>query len=150
MRQVKSIRRGRTRNMRSVRRGAAVVEFAVVSSVFFAIVLACIQFNRVNMIRNLMQDAAYFAARKAMVPGALMQDAVNEANAILALAGTQGATVTVNGGTELSRTSSQVSVTITVPLKDNAAYVPYMKNQTLSTTATMKTERYDKFYNGAL
>ena len=132
------------------RRGAATVEFAVVAAVFFSVVFACIEFSRVNMMRNIMQDAAYFAARRAMVPGAVKQDAITEANRILNTIGVKGATVTVNGGVELSRTTSQVSVTVNIPLSQNGMRMPVLKQKNLTTTAVMKTERYDKFYDGSI
>ena len=60
----------KTKYRNSDRRGATAVEFALVAQVLFVIVLGAVEFSRLNMIRNLAQDAAYFAARDSMVPGA--------------------------------------------------------------------------------
>ena len=50
------------------REGVSAVEFAVVANVLFVLVFTCMEFARMNMVRNLTQDAAYFAARHVVVP----------------------------------------------------------------------------------
>ena len=67
------------------RDGATSVEFALVAPVFFLMVFICLEFIRLNMIRNLTQDAAYFAARRSMVPGATREEALAEANQVLGM-----------------------------------------------------------------
>ena len=52
------------------RRGATLVEFAFVAPVFFLILLASIEFSRLNMMRHTAAHAAYEGARTALVPGA--------------------------------------------------------------------------------
>ncbi len=131
---------------RKARRGAATVEFAIVASVFFTMVFTAIELSRTNMMRNLTQDAAYYAARKAMVPGASRQDAVNEANKILALAGTRGAIVSINGGSELNRDTDQITVVVSVPMSANSILLPHVTQKpNLTATAVMRTERYENF-----
>ena len=61
------------------RRGVAAVEFAIVANILFVLILAGFEFARLHLARNLVQDAAYFAARQAMVPGATVGDAEDEA-----------------------------------------------------------------------
>lgn len=135
----------RNKNLRH-RRGAAAVEFAIVASVFLTLVFTAIELSRANMIRNLAQDAAYYAARKAMVPGASRQDAVAEANKILALAGTRGATISINGGSDLARDTQEITVVVTVPMHDNSILLPHVTQKpNLTATAVMRTERYENF-----
>ena len=130
------------------RRGATAVEFAIVAQVVFILVFASIEFSRLNMIRNLAQDAAYFAARNSMVPGATAEEATAVANEILAYMNTQGASVVINGGDGISQTSPTVSVDITVPIAENALFVSGMCGDgQITTSATMRTERYDGYYN---
>lgn len=130
------------------RRGATAVEFALVAQVVFILVFGAIEFSRLNMIRNLSQDAAYFAARNAMVPGATADEATDVANEILAYMNTQGATVDVNGGQGITTESETVSVTVTVPVDQNALFISGMSgNRQIVATATMRTERYDGYYN---
>ncbi|QDS92319.1 TadE-like protein [Roseimaritima multifibrata] len=129
--------------------GAAIVEFAIVANVMILIVFICIEFTRLNMMRNLTQDAAYFAARTAMVPGGTEADAITEANRVLGIMNTQNATITVNDGGGLTTDSREIHVTVSVPISDNALFVPmFTGDKTLEATASMRTERYDGFYNG--
>jgi len=120
------------------------VEFAIVANVLFLVTFTCIEFARVNMIRNLTQDAAYFAARIAMVPGASSNDAVAEANRIMSSMITNGYTVDVNA---LDDESEGVAVTVRVQLDQVALFVPrFTAGGVIESTARMKTERYAGFF----
>ncbi len=125
------------------------MEFALVAQLFFAITLICIEFVRLNMIRNLVQDAAYFGARYAMVPGATADEATQEAERILSVMGTRGATITINDGAGINEDTSNVVVRITVPIAENALLVPvYTNNAVFESEAEIRSERYDGFYDG--
>ncbi len=144
----KTRRRGERRRVSRQRLGAAVVEFAIVANVMFLIIFISIEFARLNMMRNLAQDAAYFAARTAMVPGGTSAEAVAEANRLLAVVSTQNAEVTVNNGQALTDATKQIRVRVRIPISDNALFTPmFTGNQMIEANATMKTERYDGFYN---
>ena len=52
------------------RTGATAVEFAIVAPIFYTLVIASLEFGRLNIIRHTADQAAYEAARFAMVPGA--------------------------------------------------------------------------------
>lgn len=112
-----------------------------------AITFICVEFTRLNMLRNLTQDAAYFAARAAMVPGATEEDAVAEAERILAILNAQGATIEVNGGAAVTDDTKELSVQVTVPIGVNALFISsFTGDKKIEATATMKTERYDGFF----
>ncbi len=120
----------------------------MVANVMILIVFVCIEFTRMNMMRNLVQDAAYFAARTAMIPGGTAEDARAEANRVLGILSTQNAEVVVNGGEPLTDETRNVRVRVTIPIDDNALFLPlFTGNKELEAIATMKTERYDGFYN---
>ena len=120
------------------------VEFAIVANVLFLVIFTCIEFTRVNMIRNLTQDAAYFAARIAMVPGASGAEAVAEADRIMSSMITNGYTVEVN---ELDKDSEEVAVTVRVQLNQVALIAPrFTAGGVIESTARMKTERYAGFF----
>ena len=124
--------------------GAAVVEFAIVANITFLITLTCMEFARMNMVRNLSQDAAYFAARHAIVPGATSDEAVAEADRIMSSMIEDGYTVSVS---ELGSDATEVTVTVSVDLADVAFFAPlFLPNTTINAVANMKTERYDGFY----
>ncbi len=130
------------------RRAAVLVEFALVAPVFLLIVFICIEFCRLNMIRNLTQDAAYYATRHCMVPGATAKEAEAEARRILAAMGTKGAKVMINNGNGLDTDSSAVEVQITVPVAQNALFAPkFTGSINFSATTVMRTERHSGFYD---
>ncbi len=123
------------------RAGAVLVEFAIVAPVFFLFILAAFEFSRINVLRHTADNAAYEAARCAMVPGATATGAIDRANRILNIVGTRGATVTVNPAI-LDRTAEQITVTIDVPLNQNGWIVPkFSADKTLRAFSTLRTER---------
>lgn len=133
-------RRGESR----ARTAATMVEFAIVANLLFLIVFTCIEFARMNMVRNLTQDAAYFAARQAIVPGATSAEADATATQIMASMVDDGVTVNVSA---LDDESEEVSVTVSVDLDSVALFTPmFLGNKTISATAVMRTERYAGFY----
>lgn len=142
-----SVREQSPRRLSRRRTGATAVEFAIVANVFFFMVFACIEFCHLNLIRNLVQDAAFFACRTSIVPGATIEEAQAEANRILSIAGARGATVTVNDGQQLGANTQQVTVTVRVPIASNSmiAYLLIHKDSFVA-TSTMRTERYDGFF----
>lgn len=134
----------RDRRHRQPRCGAAIVEFAIIANLLFVSVFTCIEFARLNMIRNLVQDAAYAAARHAMVPGATSSEAIAQADLVLSSMISDGYTVQVNN---LNEDSEEVSVTINVDLNAVALFAPmFLQDKSIVTTATMRTERYQGFY----
>jgi Flp pilus assembly protein TadG len=126
---------------RACRRGAAAVEFALTAPIFFAFLLAAFEFGWLNVIRHTADNAAYEAARTAMVPGATAAEAQSAANAILSIVGARGATVTITPST-LTPETEEVTVQVDVPLNSNGLIAPrFTKNKTLSTSSTLRTER---------
>ncbi|MEM7477199.1 MAG: TadE/TadG family type IV pilus assembly protein [Planctomycetota bacterium] len=143
-----SSKRTRHRRHASSRCGASLVEFAFVVPVFVVILFSCLEFARLNMIRNLVQDAAYYSCRHCFVPGATEQEAIDEATRILDAMGTQGVSVTINDGNGLDENSDEITVRITVPIGDNALIVSQFTNEMeIVAETTMRTERYDGYYD---
>lgn len=137
-----------SRKKRQNREGATSVEFALVAPVFFLLVFICVEFIRLNMIRNLTQDASYYAARTAMVPGATVEEARAEAERVLGFMFTQGAEIIINDGGALDREAREVTVEIRVPMKENSFLVPKFTSQVeFNSKATIRTERYDGFFD---
>lgn len=135
-------RRGRAKGR--ARLAASVVEFAVVANIMMLMILTCMEFARMNMVRNLAQDAAYFGARHAIVPGATAAEAIDEAERVMSSMMGNGYTVTVN---DLGGESADVIVTVAVDFTKVALFAPYfLPDSTIVTTARMRTERYDGFY----
>lgn len=129
---------------RDSRLGAAVVEFAIVANVMVVMTLTCFEFARMNMVRNLSQDAAYFAARQAIVPGATSAEAVDEAERIMDSLISSGYTVTVS---DLDEESTEITVTVAVDLTQVAFFAPlFLPDTEIQSVARIRTERYDGFY----
>ncbi len=121
--------------------GATVVEFAIVASVFFLILSASFEFVRMNVIRHTADNAAYEAARHAMVPGATAAEAVLKANSILNVVGTRGANVTITPRV-LGPDIPDVNVQIDIPLSSNGWILPkFTRGKTLTVQSTLKKER---------
>lgn len=117
------------------------MEFAVVAPIFFMLVMAAFEFARINVIRHTADNAAYEAARHAMVPGATAAEAVAEAQRILRIVGTRGARVAVSPAT-LGPAVDQISVTVDVPLDQNGWITPrFSRSSTIRATSTLRTER---------
>ncbi|MFK8110607.1 MAG: TadE/TadG family type IV pilus assembly protein [Rubripirellula sp.] len=126
------------------RMGASAVEFAIVANIMMIMVLTCMEFARMNMVRNLAQDAAYFAARHAIVPGATAGEAVDEAERIMDSMVTNGYTVDVS---DLNSEANDITVTVTVDFTAVAMFAPYfLPDSTITSTVRMRTERYEGFY----
>jgi len=141
---MKSTRIQRRRRTRRQRLGATTVEFAIVANVFLLTIFTCIEFARMNMIRNLAQDAAYAAARHVIVPGATRDEAIERADNVMGMMTSHGYVVDVN---DIDEDTGEVVVTVSVDFDEVALMAPrFLPNATLETTARMKTERYEGFY----
>jgi Flp pilus assembly protein TadG len=137
-----SHRSKRYRLRHAARRGATTVEFAIAAPVFLLMVFSCIEFCRLNMIRNLAQDAAYFAARECMVPGATVAEAESVVNRMLGSLGTRGVKIDVNGGAGLNDSSDRIRVVVRVPIGQNALVAPrFTKQLEFVGESTFRTER---------
>jgi Flp pilus assembly protein TadG len=125
------------------RAGVTVVEFAIVAPIFFLFLLASFEFGWMNVLRHTADNAAYEAARTAMVPGASAADAVAKANAILSVVKARNATVTVTP-TVITQATDHVTVAIDVPMNSNALVIPrFTGTKTIHCSATLRTERVD-------
>src|SRR3954466_7884203 len=115
---IANVRRNGRRRTRYVRHGAAAVEFAITAPIFFLFLLASFEFGWLNVLRHTADNAAYEAARAAMVPGATAADAIAKANTILQVVGARSARVTVTPAA-ITKETEQVTVAIDIPMKFN-------------------------------
>ncbi len=97
-----------------------------------------------NMVRNLAQDAAYYAARHAIVPGATAGEAIAEGDRIMGALLNNGYEVKV---TALNGESAFVDVTVSVDMGEVALFAPlFLPEKTVDTRVRMRTERYSGFF----
>lgn len=131
----------RSRKIRTVRRGATVVEFAITAPVFIIFLMAAFEFGWLNVVRHTADNAAYEAARTAMVPGATAAEAQAKADQLLNIVGTRGAIVSVSPN-PLTSTTDAVTVDIQIPMNQNGLIVPrFTGTKTLNASSTLRTER---------
>jgi Flp pilus assembly protein TadG len=130
-----------SRRNQAGRRGATAVEFALTSPVFFLFLLAAFEFGWLNVIRHTADNAAYEAARAAMVPGATAAEAKARADGLLSIVGARGASVQVTPPL-LTPDTDEVTVAIDIPMNRNGLIVPrFSKTTTLRSSSTLRTER---------
>jgi Flp pilus assembly protein TadG len=123
------------------RHGSVAVETAIVLPILFAVMFGAVDCARLNMLRNSAQNAAYEGARNAITPGSAASDATAAAKKVLDGIKVKNYTIAVSP-TTITSSTEKVTVTITVPLKDNswtAAAAKTTKN--LVRTCTMTVEK---------
>ncbi|HEX5444462.1 MAG TPA: TadE family protein [Pirellulales bacterium] len=134
--------RRRRRPARS-RRGVAAVEFALVAPLFLILLLGVIEYGRMLVVQQVVNEAAREGVRAAVCAGAQTSDVLAAANDRLTASSISGAAVTVSPSPPGSAANGDpVSVTVEVPfsavswLHSSAA----LDATTLSATCTMRSE----------
>ena len=135
---------------RATRRGATLVEFALVLPLILLFFTASIEFFRLNQIRHVADNAAYEACRHVMVPGAKRQEAIDRAQSMLRMVGIRNAQVTINPST-IAESTTEVTVTVGVPTQGNTWIFPrFAGNRVIGSSSTLVTERISAIQAGAL
>lgn len=125
---------------RKDRHGALTVEMALCVPILFLLLLGTLEFARMNMLRNSVDNAAYEGARRGVVPGAQASDCVTAAQSVLTAVRAQNATITVTPST-ISDTTSQVSVSVSVPMAQNSwGPARFLSGATLRSVSTKSRE----------
>jgi Flp pilus assembly protein TadG len=103
------------RQCRRNRRGAAVVEFAIVAPLFFLMVFGMIEFGRAIMVKQILTNASREGARVAVLDSqtATASQVNTMVTTYLQNAGITGATITINP-TEPTSAGYGAPVTVTV------------------------------------
>jgi Flp pilus assembly protein TadG len=126
------------------RRGATLVEFAIVAPLLFLFIFAVIEFGRMVMVHQIITNAAREGARR----GILEQTTAEETHTIVSdyLAGSSisGATVTVTPAQfDHVGFGDPVTVAVSVPF-DDVSWLPapwFLSGANLSVQSTMRAER---------
>ncbi len=123
------------------RQGAVTVEFAIAATVLFLFVFASVEFSRVNMIRNTIENAAYEGARRGVLPGATAANCAAVTQGLLDIIGVADSTITVAPLVILAD-SKEVTVTVEVPMTMANGYITptYYLGTTLRTAVTLPRE----------
>ena len=125
------------------RRGAAAVEFAVVSPFLIAVLLGVIELGRAVMVHQTLVSTAREACRVAVLPGTTNQDVINRATTSLNAAGIGTFTVTMNPDPP-SGAAEGTAVTVTIKVSfNNVSWLPvpiYLNGKNLSASSVMRRE----------
>jgi Flp pilus assembly protein TadG len=130
-----------TRRRALARRGATTVEMAFVVPIVFMLTFGALEFARVSMVCNTVEDALFEGARQSVLPGATSAKITSKVNAMLATTGVKQATVTVDPST-ITTTTQKVTVRIRVPMNANSWLPIYMTgNAYIDESCTLSRER---------
>lgn len=123
------------------RLGAAIVEFAIAAPILFLFVFALIEFSRVNIIRNTVENAAYEGARAGILPGATAENCAAVAQELLDFIQVVDSTITVDPEIILPE-SEDVTVTVEVPITMENGYITpkFYLGKTLRASITLPRE----------
>ena len=128
---------------RRERRGAAVVEFAVVAPLFFLLVFGMIEYGRMVMAQQVITNASREGARLAVLDGATNASVTSQVNSYLTNSSVSGASVTINP-VEPSTAGYGASVTVTVSIPfSQVSWLPspmFLGGRTLIASTIMRRE----------
>ena len=123
------------------RRGAAVVEFALVAPLFFTLVFGTVEYGRYVMVQQMLVNASREGARVRVLTASTDADATTAVSNYLSGAGVSGQTTTV---TKLTSASTDVpyQVTVSIPFT-SVSWTPapwFLGSLTLTSSTVMRHE----------
>lgn len=130
------------------RRGAAVVEFAIVAPVFILLVFGIIEFGRAIMVKQVLVNASREGARQAVLDGSTLTEAQGRIDVYLTAAAIDGAQTeyAINGvvvGDPTAATFGEaITVRVSVPF-DSVSLLPvpnYLGGVMLTSASVMRRE----------
>lgn len=128
---------------KSSRRGAAIVEFAVVVPVFLTMIAGTIEISRAIVVQELLTNASREGARIASFNSTTTTSTVTSAvNTYLSNDGVTGATTTVSPSPTSATGGQSISVTVSIPFSSVSWFTTpfYLGGQTLQATTVMCRE----------
>jgi Flp pilus assembly protein TadG len=131
------------RRRASPRTGAVVVEFAICAPILFLFFFASLEFSRVNMIRQSVENAVYEGARRGIVPGATADDCRNSAQVVLNSISARDATINVTPAV-ITKNTPEVTVAVSVPVNNNSWVIPvFFRDKNIASSMTLNRERFE-------
>lgn len=132
------------RLFRRERRGASVVEFAIVAPIFILLVFGMIEFGRMCMVQQLLTNASREGARRAVLDGTTEDEVkdVVENYLINAAVPVDRDNITVTPNPAVAAYGEPVTVTVGVAYED-VSWLPgsfYLGGTTLEASAVMRRE----------
>jgi Flp pilus assembly protein TadG len=128
---------------RANRRGAGIVEFAVIAPLLFLLALGLVEYARIEMVIQGMTAAAQEGCRAGIVPGSTSADVRSRTNDVLRDGLVTGSTVSISPPEVATLKQGQTfTVTVQVPMDGNS-WVPrplLPAGKVLKTRCTMTRE----------
>jgi Flp pilus assembly protein TadG len=125
------------------RRGAALVEFAVVAPLLFLLILGLVEFARMMMVQQILTNGAREGARNAVLPAATQTTAQGVIDTYMQNNGITGysASMTDPGA---AQPGDPITVTVSVPYS-NVSWLPiptvqWLGGKTLTASVVMRKE----------
>ena len=130
------------------KRGAVVVEFALVLPVFLLLIFGMIEFGRAVMVQQILVNASREGARQAVLDGSTVAEVDNRVDAYLSAAVINGATTeyAVNGISVADPSVAGFGEAVTVRVSvsyDDVNWIPvpaYLGSTLLSASTVMRRE----------
>ena len=128
---------------RRKRRGAAVVEFAVVAPILFLLVFGMIEYGRLVMVQQVLTNATREGARQGVLDGATTAEVQTTVTNYLTSANIAGATVTVNPSPpDSAGFGDPVTVSVSIPF-NQVSWLPapmFLSGVDMTATSVMRRE----------
>lgn len=122
--------------------GAVVTEFALCAPLLFFFFFASLEFARVHMIRQSVENAVYEGSRRGIVPGATADNCRAAAQVVLNSISVNHATIQVTPSV-IQPDSPEVTVAISVPIDSNCWVTPFFfEGRNVSSSMTLRRERF--------
>jgi Flp pilus assembly protein TadG len=133
----------RRRGLRRARWGVVTVEFAICAPILFFIFFAALEFSRVNMIRQSVENAVYEGSRRGIVPGATAADCRMAAQGVLNTVMARNATIDVTPAV-ITADTPEVTVAVAVPINGNSWVAPlFFDGKSVRNSMTLRRERFN-------
>ncbi len=128
---------------RRERRGAAVVEFAVVAPILFLLVFGMIEYGRLVMVQQVLTNATREGARHGVLDGSTTTEVQTTVTNYLTSANIAGATVTVNPDPpDSAGFGDPVTVSVSIPF-NQVSWLPapmFLSGVDMTATSVMRRE----------
>ena len=129
---------------RMARRGAAVVEFAVLAPLLFLLIFGMIEYGRMVMVQQLITNASREGARLAVLDGSTNSDVIAKAKATVGGAITLKDSDVTTSPTDITTATAGTSITVTVGVNfDDVTWLPHafwLGGKRLSAASAMRRE----------
>lgn len=131
----------RSTNGSRCRRGAMLVEIAIVLPIIFTMIAAFLELSRAWMLKQTADSAAYEGARAAIVAGALAEDGRVAAESLLKNSAIKIWRVSIDPLVIVEDTT-HVTVSVNIPVAGNTWLAPFFfKSKEVASSVTLITER---------